>query len=514
MLKKGESFNYELDDQYRKASTSIEKDIAVWYQRFADNNEISLLEAKRLLNTKELDEFKWSVEQYIKYGEENAINQKWMKELENASAKVHISRLEALKLELQQHIEALYGNLLDGVDKLARNIYSEGYYHTAYEIQKGFNVGWNMQTLNSKQLDSIISKPWTADGKTFSDRIWANKEKLVNTVHTQLTQAIIRGDAPDQAIKTISKQLNVSKTQAGRLVMTESAFFASAAQKDCFNDLDVEKYEIIATLDSRTSEICQDLDGKVFAMKDYEVGVTAPPFHVWCRTCTAPYFEDDFGERAARDAEGKTYYVPSDMKYKERYKQYVDNKGDSGIIKNIEVPETAKSVNGLSQDIIDEVNNTVSNMKKDYTILLDDIVVEELGKGFEKVPFQYQGRPKGTWLNSVLVINKDFKFDGNLNSFNRRIESDLTTASNDVSDLVKHELAHVMTFQGQSVSVADRINVELKEQFVAGVSIYADKTKDGSECIAEAFVRYSNGEDIPLEAKTLIDKYIMKWRRE
>jgi SPP1 gp7 family putative phage head morphogenesis protein len=86
--------------------------------------------------------------------------------------------------------------------------------------------------------------------------------------------------------------------------MTESAYFASASQKDAFNDLDVERFEIVATLDSRTSVICQDLDGHIFDMKDYEAGVTAPPFHVWCRTTTVPYFEDNYGERAARDADG------------------------------------------------------------------------------------------------------------------------------------------------------------------------------------------------------------------
>ena len=54
-------------------------------------------------------------------------------------------------------------------------------------------------------------------------------------------------------------------------------------------------------------------------MKDYEPGVTAAPFHVFCRTTSVPYFEDDFygGERAARGEDGKTYYVPDNMKYKD-----------------------------------------------------------------------------------------------------------------------------------------------------------------------------------------------------
>lgn len=323
-LKKGLDYFNDLEREYKKASEALEQQIAGWYNRFAKNNKISFAEAKRLLNSSELKEFKWSVQDYIKYGKENAVNGLWMKQLENASAKVHISRLEALKLQMQQQVEVLYGNQLDGLDKTMRNIYTDGYYHTAYEIQRGFNVGYDLQKLNNWQLSAVISKPWTPDGKNFSDRIWQSKDQLVNTLHTELTQSIIRGDAPDKAIKTIAQKLNTSKNSAGRLVMTESAFFASAAQRDCFNDLDVERYEIVATLDGKTSPICQELDGKVFPMVDYQVGVTAPPFHCWCRTVTVPYFKDNAGSRAARDADGKTYYVPADMKYEEWKKTFVD----------------------------------------------------------------------------------------------------------------------------------------------------------------------------------------------
>ena len=119
--------------------------------------------------------------------------------------------------------------------------------------------------------------------------------------------------------------------------MMEEAYFSSAAQKDCFNELDVEQYEIVATLDSHTSDICRSLDGKVFPMKDYEPGVTAPPFHVYCRSTTVPYFEDDFGqpgERAARGEDGKTYYVPSDMTYEEWKETFVGGGDESGLAKN------------------------------------------------------------------------------------------------------------------------------------------------------------------------------------
>ncbi len=69
-----------------------------------------------------------------------------------------------------------------------------------------------------------------------------------------------------------SNKMNVSKANAGILVMTESAYFSSTAQKECFKELDVERYEIVATLDGHTSDICQEMDGKVFKMSEYERG--------------------------------------------------------------------------------------------------------------------------------------------------------------------------------------------------------------------------------------------------
>lgn len=316
---KGENYLLDLEAQYKIAVDAIEKDIAVWYVRFAKNNEVSLAEAKQMLRGAELAEFHWDVKKYIEYGEKNALDGKWMKQLENASARVHISRLESIKLQTQQTIEKLYGGQLEGMDKLAKEVYQGTYFQTAFEIQKGFGVGYTLHAIDSNKLGKVIAKPWTADGANFSSRIWKNKEQLVNTLHTELTQSIIRGDAPDKAIKAIAKKFNTSKNQAGRLVMTESAFFASAAQKDCFNELDVERYEIVATLDSKTSPICQEMDGKVFKMSDYEPGITSPPFHVYCRSVTVPYFDDndDDGQRAARGSDGKTYYVPADMTYKE-----------------------------------------------------------------------------------------------------------------------------------------------------------------------------------------------------
>lgn len=315
LLEDGQAFYDRLERQYSAAIQNVQADIDAWYRRFADNNQISYAEAKKLLTTRELEEFRWTVEEYIKRGKENAVDGQWMKRLENASARVHVSRLESLQLQMQQHVEVLFGNQLDGMDKTMRHILTEGYYHTAFEIQRGIGVGWGVQGFDPRRLDTIIRKPWAPDGSNFSEKVWGNRSTLVYHLETDFTRSLLRGDGPDKAIDALAKEMNRSKYAAGRLVMTESAYFASAGQKECFKELGVDYFEIVETLDSDTCEICQSLDGTVCKMSDYEPGVTAPPFHPWCRGCTCPYFKDDFGKRAARDHEGKVYYAPANMTY-------------------------------------------------------------------------------------------------------------------------------------------------------------------------------------------------------
>lgn len=331
---KGVKAYADIERQYKEAQKQLEGQIARWYQRFATNNGISLAEARQYLKGADLKEFKWDVQEYIKYGQDNALNSGWMKELENASAKYHISKLEALKVQTQHSLEVMYAKQFGTMHGALSDVFESGYYHTAYELQHGFNVGWDIAGLDQAQIEKVLAKPWAADGYNFSERIWGNKNKLISEVHNELSRNIMLGADPQKAIDSLAKKMNTSKNNAGRLVMTEEAYFSSAAQKDCFESLGVEQYEIVATLDSHTSDICRSLDGKHFPMKDYQPGVTAPPFHVYCRSTTVPYFDEQFdiGERAARDEEtGKTYYIPDDMNYQEWKETFIDGGDKSGF---------------------------------------------------------------------------------------------------------------------------------------------------------------------------------------
>lgn len=114
---------------------------------------------------------------------------------------------------------------------------------------------------------------------------------------------------------------------ARRLVRTESAYVANAAQMHAYSEAGIERYRFVATLDSRTCECCAALDGKVFDRAKAKPGTNYPPMHPFCRSTTiADFGEDtlDGLQRRAKDENGNTITVPANMTYGEWYKKYVE----------------------------------------------------------------------------------------------------------------------------------------------------------------------------------------------
>lgn len=415
---KDQAYDYakNLEQQFDAAIAQIDTQMRAWYQRFADNNGgISYAEAQKLLTAGELKEFKWTVQEYIKAGKEHAISGAWAKELENASARVHISRLESLKIQLRQQAEELTQARINTTTNASALSYTESYYHTAFEVQRGLGVGWTMQALNTSAVQKVLSRPWTVDNQTFTARCWTDKTKLVETVNQELTRMLATGEAPDKAIEAIAKRFSVSKQNAGRVVMTESAYFSSAAQKDCFNDLGVERYKVISALDAKTCNICGDMDGKVFKMSDFAAGSTAPPFHPWCRCCIAPYFEDmeGLGERYARDVKtGERFKLPKDTTYKQ-WKEMQDAQYGAGTVdkmRKIEYNKSADKVQferykAIMDDDFPSTFAAFQDLKYNNTDLWESYKTLARSKNYLQQKLNY------VWNGEKCFIPKHTKFD-------------------------------------------------------------------------------------------------------
>ena len=550
------AYTKEIEKQYKIAENKIKSDIEKWYIRIADNNQISLADAKKLLTKDELKEFKWTLAEYTQKAKSGA----WKKELENASARIHLQRLEALQLQVQNSIETLRNKENEMLEDYLIKNYEDTYYHSLYEISKGLNLKTSFATLDRNKINQVIGKPWLSDGKTFSDRIWQDKEQLINTLRTKITQSFITGSTLDEAVEDISKfvsdKIKNKEYVARRLLETESAAYASKAQIEAFKSIDVEKYEIVATLDLHTSEICQEMDGKVFNISDYEVGVTASPFHCNCRSVIAPYFDDD-PTRASRDENGE-YKEVKYMNYKEWKDQYIkkeviERASDEELERKL--PRLTRQKEGFTRQkekitcykATGTKNKIYMEEKTKNSIMIDDFnnktsvkesikyIDETLSKAFETM-----GMDKNDFGDlKVIVMTKENTFAsyypkgnviyinpvylGSERTYNKIFDSgilkSLTNSDNILSNYI-HELTHAYEnmyykkfYKGMDILKIKKENLDKILAFVKEnkynieeeISLYAyDNKYDISEILAEAYTRKKIGTSNP------IIEYILK----
>lgn len=143
-----------------------------------------------------------------------------------------------------------------------------------------------------------------------------------------MTTMMVTGAHPRSLSRDFAKKFNAREFDAYRLLHTEGSFMASQATHDMYKQDEVEKYQVIATLDSKTCEICRPHDTEVYDVDKAVVSVNMPPFHCFCRCTDVPYYDDeDLSDqtRVARDANGNAIEVPANMSYKEWKARFLDS---------------------------------------------------------------------------------------------------------------------------------------------------------------------------------------------
>ncbi|MCL2756904.1 MAG: minor capsid protein [Coriobacteriia bacterium] len=190
---------------------------------------------------------------------------------------------------------------------------------TAFDRSIGFNQ------LDELTLNQVLNYPWS--GKNYSQRIWDNTDDLADALSDIMTRGVMTGASKEKMSREVRERFNASKSDADRLIRTESNYFHNQAEAKAYEDMGVEQYEYLATLDYRTSPICQKLDGKRFNLKDMKVGVNFPPMHPRCRSTVIAYFGDEYAPtlRRARNLEtGENEVIPNIP-----YEQWAANSGNT-----------------------------------------------------------------------------------------------------------------------------------------------------------------------------------------
>jgi len=312
----------DLEKAFIQSKKEIQQTIDLFYLRYADENGVTYAKARKLLSKAEVGELNDFIDKV------KANMGKYNLEVENMSIKARVTRYEALEKQIDAVLQQLYAVDYEYNGSLTlEQVYKDSYYRTWYNIDQYTGFHKDFAQVSPALIDTYINYPF--DGANFSTRLWKQKAYLQQQLMESMTTMMIQGKHPNTLSKEFAKKFQTKQWEAYRLLHTEASFMMSQATHDAYKEDGVEKYEYIATLDSKTCEVCRPLDTKKFVVDKAVVGVNMAPMHALCRCTDAPYYDDtptDGMTRVARDPEtGESYKVPAEMSYKEWHAEYIEN---------------------------------------------------------------------------------------------------------------------------------------------------------------------------------------------
>nr|DAJ92713.1 MAG TPA: minor capsid protein [Caudoviricetes sp.] len=317
-----------LEKVFNQTKRELQKTIEAFYFRYAEENGLSFAAAQKRLNAEELGE----LNDFIALAMDNI--GKYNQQVNNMSLKARVTRYQALEMQVDAILRQLYAiDYQAESERTMQEVYEDTYYRTWYSIDQYHGFHQAFAQVEPRTVEKLLEYPF--NGAAFSSRIWKQKDHLQTQLTEAVTTMLIQGKHPSTLTREFAKKMQSKKFDAYRLLHTESSFLISEATHAGYKEDGVEKYEILATLDSKTCEICGELDGNVYEVGKEITGVNMPPFHPLCRCTDVPHYADtptNGMARVARDPEtGKTYEVPADMTYKQWHEQYVEKNPDKRL---------------------------------------------------------------------------------------------------------------------------------------------------------------------------------------
>ncbi len=359
----------EMLKAFEQAKKEIVAEMYAFYGRYAKNNEITLAQAKQLLSRKELAEFKGNLAEYEKLARQSIGT--FHLEVENISMKIRLNRLEALLMQVDAALQELYQKQQKVIQETTERVTLEEYYHSQYDLSVSTRRVLKFSKVPESFIEQVLTSP--VMGADISTRLWRQDIDSGFKIRQYLNQMFIEGKPPQYFAEELGKAIGAvqvgkdgkvigsgKKYEAYRLLYNEASYAANQARLKAYREMGAPYYELTATLDIRTTPICQSLDGCIFGIytggdvpaeyrktgSEYRqaaysadrvvVGVNYPPFHVNCRTVAVPHYpttDTARMTRAARDAEDNPITVPADMKYEEWYETYIEKLPKNVIMK-------------------------------------------------------------------------------------------------------------------------------------------------------------------------------------
>lgn len=378
----------DIEKEYKialeKAKQNINKELSRIGTTYMKDNNLSYHDALKLLKGDEYKVWKKDLHDYLK--EYNKLlktapleAKKLFLEIETLSARSRMSHLDSLRTQINMELI----KVSSGADETVKNTLTSIYRDTYTEVTKDLGIN---AIVSRDKIKAVLDRPWS--GANFSERLWSNTDKLAQTVKQEIVNGMIQGINLQTMTKRVSERFETAKkNDVERLLRTEVNYTLNQATLDGYKEAGIEKYEFSATLDSRTSQICSELNGEIFEIKKIAVGLNYPPMHPRCRSTTIPIIDYESLIKQGREEIGKKDIGDND-------KEALTDNENSSISKE-PIPNTF-TMAWAQNDKVEY--NEVRKLQKELTT---EEIIKKLGGGDQtkgscsSLAFAYMGNRNG-----------------------------------------------------------------------------------------------------------------------
>lgn len=185
-----------------------------------------------------------------------------------------------------------------------KNAYEINYYHTGYMVDSTLGIKTGFSAVDRKQVNAMINNP------LLKIAIDDNKVKVYQDIQRTLTQSVVQGDGIRETSKKLKKRIDVSLSRAELIVRTETTKTMAKARVDGMERVERAGIEIqkewVATLDERTREEHEELDGERVGIDEPFSNGSMSPDEPNCRCTVVTYFPEYSKDR--KDTYGYSDY--------------------------------------------------------------------------------------------------------------------------------------------------------------------------------------------------------------
>lgn len=320
--KQSDAYIKRIQKMYDRANRNVQRDIEAVYARYSKKTGMDVQSLKELLTASESDKL-WA-----------EMKRKGLDKYVKGNYKARITRLEQIQAQIYAKAKEIYPEEQLQHTKCYEDVINNSYYKAIYDTQMGTGLDFGFSKIDDNMVSALLNENWS--GKNYSQRIWGNTDILAESLSEIIGGAMMSGQSIEKTAKQIRDRFGVAKHYAERLVRTETNHFNNEADAMAYDEMGFEQYVFMATLDTRTSTICQGLDNKVIPLKDRQVGVNFPPMHPNCRSKTRAYLGEEIEatlQRRARNPITGKNEVIGNMSYEEWYNSKVKEHGKADVNK-------------------------------------------------------------------------------------------------------------------------------------------------------------------------------------